>query len=476
MLNKINIKSLVIRMIMLIIVVLPFAVTIIFSVPSADDFSMYTGQAHEGNIIINSFKLALNFWHTWGGGVPFFFIECITNPLSWFLPYGYGIGIELLIFFGFFLITLWIYIKTIVKTMLNCDEKAVFYIYLLLLFGMLNTDIYNEIFYWFVGSSYLFSLIFILWNQIFIVRFMESEFKYKNMISVALVGFIACFSYQLAVFSGIIYILEILKNDNYKSFKRWIPLPFMILGGSLSAFAPGNFTRHAVISETLGIKTALLFTLQNGIQLLIKVAANPFYWVLVVVFIVIGYEYVSSNNGRLALYVIGFMFSIFAILFPLALGYNSTDVPNRNIFLFNSTTYIWTMIIALQTGHELKSTTNEVVKEIVKRRTAFMLGAIVLCVLQWNSVDVGGQTYRYEKLPWVYTAANINNVRLESDYNKDIIRQTYLSEEDDVKIVYKENPVTGIICPVGIGGYTTDWINQALAYVAGKDSVVLVFE
>lgn len=469
-------KRTILKLILVLMIVFPFSVTILYSVLSADDFAMYNILSHDKLLLIEAVEQALVFWKGWGGGVPFNFFEICLNPLNFSLPYGYGAGIILELIFVIFVISLWWYIKTVSTAMLKCDSKAAFAIFIVALLGILNAGIYDEIYYWFVGSAYLIELIFMLWNQALIIRLMEKKFSFKYQLLLIIIGFTACFGYQLAVFSGIIYIIEIFKTNNYKQVKRWVPLAFMILGGALSAFAPGNLTRHAVIDTKLDIKQALLFAFQNEISSVIKAVNSPVYLLVIGICLVMGCKYVIIKQNKIAIYIIGGLVSLMGIIFPIALGYSSDDLPNRMEYLINIEIYIWSVIIALYAGGAIKLKDNTITEFIEENSKKLVAILVMVVMVQLSSLDIGAQNFRYEKLPWVYTAMNIKNAYNESKYNKDILEEIYTCEDDDVVIKYQEYQVTGLIKPVGIGTETTNWINEEIAKSAGKKSVVLVYE
>lgn len=81
-------------------IVFPFLLTIPFSTPLSDDFSMATTISNlDGSIFLNAIDATNTFYMTWAGGWPFNFIQILLNPLLYFPSSSFIYGAELSLFF-----------------------------------------------------------------------------------------------------------------------------------------------------------------------------------------------------------------------------------------------------------------------------------------------------------------------------------------------------------------------------------------
>lgn len=140
------------------IVLLPMVYTIFYSIPSADDFSMANGCS-KNKLVLDSIERANDYYMNWSGLWPYMFIETLANPLLLFPLEGRGRGVEMVFLFLSFIASIIWAINIAAKKIFNIDNpNRRCYFASAVLFVFLNTNIYNEVFYWFVGSSYMMAL------------------------------------------------------------------------------------------------------------------------------------------------------------------------------------------------------------------------------------------------------------------------------------------------------------------------------
>lgn len=165
------------------VLLLPMVFTIFYSLPSADDFSMAYGSAR-GTLFMDGVRRANNMFMNWSGLWPYMFIEIILNPMQYFELESYGIGVEMILLFLAFIIAVCSLINTAARNILEVDRKEYIALYIFIfLFTFLNSNIYKEIFYWFVGSSYMMAMTLGLVNiNLTIKYFLKDENMYTSKI------------------------------------------------------------------------------------------------------------------------------------------------------------------------------------------------------------------------------------------------------------------------------------------------------
>lgn len=463
-----------------VIIVLPFVITIKNAVFSADDFSMINLVGHNGPLWIEAAKACANLYKTFAGLTPYYYIQFVFNPILLFgLDKVYMVGVELTILFIIFIVVLFFYVKEGLRCLLG--ERGFYNAALLfpvVLLCILNSDIYNEIFYWYTGSTYLVGIIFMMLNQIAIHRYIEGKPGWKTGFVVALVGFVACAMYHLAVFSGVVYVLLMLKNkESYKSIrslvKGLIPLAFMIIGGALSAFAPGNMARRDSIQAPLSVGNALVVALKNEIRVFGEVLKNPVYLLLIVICILLGNKYIVMKIQALVCGLLGMFVSVTGFLFPVALGYANSDLPSRLMFCVKVEIVFWTCLIAVVAGGVVRCL-NKLISETINRRGVWIMTAFIAIILGVRLGGYVGGTYTTRSDPWLYTLRNMNNVSVESAYYKGILNEIKESDQTRVEL-WRDGQTfkTGILKGLELSDDENSWFNVTTAKAYGKDCVVL---
>lgn len=151
-------RKFIFLIILIIVVLLPMICTIFYSLPSADDFSMAMGCS-KNTLLLDSIGRANEYFMTWSGLWPYMFIETLINPVLLFPLESWWSGGEMVFLFLAFVVS-FITVTNLAMVKLlgiyNKEHRCLFT--LVILFVFFNTNIYNEIFYWFVGSSYLMAL------------------------------------------------------------------------------------------------------------------------------------------------------------------------------------------------------------------------------------------------------------------------------------------------------------------------------
>lgn len=457
-------------------IILPFVMSIFFSVPSADDFTEAEKVSSKGAAFITAIKGANYMWLNWGGQWPVQFIEICFNPLTYFRGTGHAIGIVLIFTFLLWVLLIYFFIKNVLKTFVGVENnKIIRAVFAFTLIALLNSGIYTEIFYWFVGNCYLWEFEFILLNLIFIVKY-SLNCNVKNGIILSLIGFIACFGYMYAISAGIFYLIVMYDKDmkSIKSFiNRFYPLVFMIIGGCLAVFAPGNFARHRSFDDEVNIVVALLRSVSETVKYYVEMYSNVVFLLCMVVLFIIPIMFPDMIEKKIKvspiILIASQIISTFGVIFCVSLGYGDAYIPNRIDFIINSTIVFWSSISFFALGKYI-SNREDMKNDLVRKVVALFV--LVLIMVNSNLE----KNYLHE-MPWIKTLEKISAIAAESRYYRGIIKKietckdTYIIIEDNSGDIPEE---TGIIKNIGLTEDEECWINAVISRYYGLEKVIYI--
>ena len=471
--NK-RIKEVLVVLLIYALILFPFLITIVLSVPVSDDFSM-AGQIGD-HILIDSIKRTAFFYMHWGGDSVLFFFQFLLNPLCYaqYNGTGHAVGIELCIFLILFIFLLHISIGKIILFFAGVEKRRTKTVLsVLFVFAFLNSGLYPEIYYWYVGNSYVWGVIMALLCLLCIIRYFESPNR-GRFIMLCLMGFVACFPYQLAVWLGFIYLLAVFRSGRYNKIFSYIPLVFMVIGGCISVLAPGNFSRQGATDATISLSGSLLYAVQAEIKLLTDVHTTPVFIVLLIVALIVGYRYGEEYKYNIPAMIAMEFISEFGVIFPITLGYSSDNLPNRAFFYSRFVLYLWAFLNAMIIGRFIKKhfTVPYIPKGIP------VLACLLLFVIYEVQYIPEGHIRIYE-LPIVRTALNIESSLNVSRKYRDIYRTISESDEKDV-VVYmnmSSKDSDNVLYGPRLEQDPNFWVNGTVARYYNKDSVsVIIYE
>ena len=441
--------------------------TIFLSVPVTDDFRGLSA----GKPLAESIKGAFDAYYSWAGNIPLNIMQNFFNPQNYrfYDGTGHSTGVCLVVFFLLFVLVLHKYLMDVLKYFFGSDEKmSVMAIVFVVVF--LNSEVYSQIYYWYVGNAYLWAVALILVCQMVFFRFFD-DYKISRCIVASIIGFLTCFSYQLAVFAGVIYLLFMIRNNSFKRCIAYIPLIFMFVGGCISAFSPGNFNRHNSIDSSINIGEALVFSIQNAVKYTIDAFLNPIVIFFVIFAIVFGYRHVKDKPHNIGMMVIGALLSEFGVLFPVSLGYSSSSVPNRMVFYVNFVIYIWIAMIFINLGACIKSKGYLNNGEL---KSLFIAGIAICWMLATQAIPNG--RYRMQEFPLIKTYLNMENCIKESRMIRNIYSTIALSPDDEVTVYVKRSDyiITGIVFNPSITDNPDNWTNTVVANYYKKEKISVI--
>lgn len=452
------------------ILILPTMYTILFSWPIADDFAMIV-DASKGTALWDAIRIASEYYMNHTGGWIWIFGEVFFNPLLYAPIDSYLLGIELVIFFCFFLLTMWIFVDVLFHDVFQKDNITLrLFTFFAFFVCLLNTEVYKEIFYWFIGSVYMMNVISVVWTWILEIKFFKNPCK-KNAILLIIVGMISCSSWMVAVYPCLVFLCYILADFFYTKKKRirtYLPLVFMVLSALVALFAPGNFVRHSQVDSTgfhfVEAFNNTTYPFKLGLIYLFK---NPFFIILLVVFFIYGYQLLDRFAFAFKVGIIPIVVTIGLLFFQyyiVVLGDGSAEIPNRMAFLFNFFAMAMFSVCASYIGAWVRRKT----KQALGKNELMILVMVGLLFLQTN-IFINN---RYETLPWKYTVESIDIIKVNRSRYKKFYKAIEECPDEDAVIYFESIPET-ILKKVGINRDPEYWVNESVADYFGKKSLVV---
>ena len=465
-------------LIVVLIEIFPFVESILFSIPSSDDFSMSLKSWG----LLESIKAANKMYFSWAGGWPFIFMEYLFNPLQYTSSVGYGFSVFLVITFLIFVISLYLLTRIMVRLMIDGSNKILERtVFCITLFIILNTGLYPQIYYWFIGNVYLWAAVFAILTVVTTALFLSNPDNKKMCIIASFIGFIACFSFTNAVAMGLIYLITLYSYYDSSAGKskkvfQLVPLLFMILGGVLAVAAPGNYARHRVIDAS-GVHFVKTFALafNNTVTKSYDMLNNGVFIIGLLVLILLGL-FLSKSKAKLRftpffIWLAGFI-AAFGVLYPVAVGYSNSGIPNRMLFCVNIVIILWSVFAALYTGAWIKNKYAGMINKDCAQRLVIATG-VVSAVIMFTP-DSNNETL-LKRIPSGIIPVKLGSIYRESVFYKEILREIAGSGSSNVVIERQTSsipPKTGIITDIGLSSDSAFWVNKAVARYYGKKSVI----
>jgi len=458
----------------LFLLILPYAMSILYALPSTDDFWMGIG-VERSSVIIDSIQKASDMWMGWGGMWIYEFLRTLLNPVVLFGASSPLAGVELLIFFFGFIIAGWMLNRTFWKNFAG-QESLIYPLvsYFLMLAWFLNTEIWTEVFYWFCGSAYMWAMSFVMITVALELKYFTKQTK-KVTIGLSVIGALACMFYSQAVFPCMVYLLLMAREifDTKKiNWSRLIPFSCFLLGALTAMIAPGNFARkdvdNAVKFDLFGAfgDTAVMWK-----RSLLELAKNPITIIVLVLFVVVGMVALKQSKYKYKWPVIPFVITLvtlYVTYFPFALGYGTSGYqPNRAIFVFNMFAVMLFAVSCMYFGGWLRYN-----QGITLTKNDILCGALTLFIFAyiWYVPSEG-----YWNIPYMQTAGLMNQIESANVQWREVLEDI---ETAKGKNVYVEHTYinTPIIKNPGVTSDIEDPNNKKFANYYGKDTVQLIWK
>ncbi len=467
----------IICVLMIGILLLPMVYTIFFTLPSTDDFST-AYHVHKNSMFMDSVRYANMRYTTWSGVWLYAFIRALIHPLVLFPLESYGIGVEMILLFIAFMIALFMMIATAATEILGETKRENIAAYILaFLFVFLNTNIYSEIYYWFVGSGYMMAMTLgLVTITLTILYFYREKSSWIIKILLCVIGASACNFYAEAILPGMTYMIlwaYFSIREKKPLWKKTIPFWFMFVSGVIAVAAPGNYARYESYTSEVDLIGAVVETVKISVRILKHMIQQPLFIALLVMGVYIGIRHtVRTMRGIYPLLAGCLSLAALAInAFPIALGYTGVSFfPNRLYFVLDFVFMVGMIITSICFGMYVKGLSGYAAFAKPGHIEVALIGFVFLLIY---STLVYGQGI--SRLPWVQTVSAVRDAKEIHDAWQECLIAIRDSEEQNVVVeVDKKYFDSPVIQTPRITDDTENWKNGAAARLWGKETVAVV--
>jgi len=447
-----------------------------FSFYFNDDFSNANGiglfNAPIKDCVVNSVNYTKNIYSVWQGTYFSTFIQALLSPLN-----NGGLNrlrIIMVINSCLFFLSLLTFTNTVINNFVVrldiCEKSIISMIICIMLMGF---NFYGEIFFWYTGAmqySVALSLFFLGFSLI-----VYSNKKGNKTIVPYIIGIVLGFCSMggnLAVAGIGCYVLFVYSIYMYTKEKRidiksTAALIIMVVGALINVLAPGNYKRHDQIDSTgIHIFESLknsVYMIDSRMQYLVR---NTCFVALLIAIVLFGFL-VSKKNSMckkvLPYSVLGLATPLFGA-FPIALGYSSSNLPERCAFMIDVSIIISFLIFFISIGGYLITIIiNKESQDLFKVficviiSTVFLLdgtGLDKVTILKMNDQLVSG-AYRNHYEDYV---AFFDSLSGHEGEDITISRASFPEDLD-----YYHN--------LSLNSNSTHWVNNAIAKYIGLNSI-----
>lgn len=459
------------------VLMIPYIMNILYSLPSADDFSMASHYVTSSNLLAESFRQAGSMYMKWSGEWFYSFIQTLINPLVLFGYSGRMFGIELAVFFVLFICAVLMCTWRVSKKLFGCDDStAIYLISFVILVLVLNTGIYNEIFYWFVGSSYMIEVTLSLVVISLIIDYsIKDDIRTAVMISV--IGFFTCNGLMVVSLICLVYLALFLPAfiRKQKRMISFIPFLFCFAGGIFSVIAPGNYARHDVVDSTgIHVGAAIKNTIQVEVSYLYANLNNEFLGMMIITVIVLSYLYARKRKGLVRYYslikaILFFLVVMFFVIFPVTLGYSSDNMPNRMQYMINTYMILGLSFLAVDTGFIIAS---HMGSQLIDKRSVLLTALVLIIGMYIGPLSHGS----IGLIPYVQQIVCHSEAVSCHDEWVSILDEIKTSNDRDVVVDRQSVTKCSMLKVPDLGEDAGKWENTVTAKYLGKDSVRMLTE
>lgn len=449
---------------------LPMICSTGYTVYWADDFTHYNSMMSMPGetLLLKSLAYTKHIYLTWQGTYFAIFLQSILSPLHrGGLPLLRGVSIaNILLFLG----SVYYFFYKLLKG----NKTLALVCFHMVLLPLLFYGQYNEIYYWLSGQcSYSFPLSLALLSLGGILGLDASRHK-KVRFSVSAALVVLAVGGSLEVSGTVCFAIVILATAEFfqkgKLSKAAIGYFALAFAGSLiNAAAPGNFVRHAVIDENRIslIKCtvrAVLCCVRELRQYLLgtDTAFIAFVMLAFAVGLVGG---LRIETKKCVAFVVEFLLLPVVTVFPVAMGYSTTDVSGvpRVKFVFDFVFLAAALAVAFLAGNWFKRREFGVSGQTV---ATVLVCLAVFAVLERSAALGAFQPIAVTKCLIKGTLAQAAS-EVEAAY-----AQIENAEEENVVVVFPNVPDWYNVSP--LSSDPSDWKNVSVAQYYGKESVSFV--
>ena len=347
-------------------------------------------------------------------------------------------------------------------------------IYTIVLFSILDADIFTEIFFWYSGAAaYSIPLSFLLFAIMFFLLQNNDSYsgRKKTVFAVCSSFFLFCASGGSLTVTGTgCYVVSLLAVGFYLvsrkvSVRNIIVAVVGISGAAINIFAPGNFLRQAQNSEGKGflLPESVKWTVKNVWTETEQLTKESMFGVMLIAMLLIGI-FMSNRLQRIlkeyGIISILALASGYVTALPVAVGYAGPSFPNRCYFVLDVVLAVTLLNLAVFFGCCLEKWSG-----IRENRSACAVLIVILFVVCLYSPETSSEA------PLFKMARLMRNGTYREYYEKCIAVYDYLENCEEENVI--------LPMPAYIEGFEcfyfdideTAWVNVGIAEYFGKESV-----
>lgn len=467
-------KTVIIASIVLtyLLLVLPYVLTIPFSIPCADDFSMGANLSYS-SLFLSALDRANYCYLNFGGGIwVFMFLEVFFSPIVSYEINSMAYGLTMLFIFCLTIISIYLFYRNLFTYEIKIDNPI--YREIVILIGMaipLVGSCYPQVFYWFDGSHYAWFMVFALWSCNYMMKYFHRGQKKKYFFLFSILGMITCSATTFAVPVMLFYSVMIYRYERKNlRIKDFIPTLLFIIGALTCLLSPGVMERKELMGGGIGIYSMIkagVMTIVGALSRLhVLLTECPISIVLLFLVLLLGIWNKGTKKRTFGsvcwIFIISFLTTMGA-LYPVMLGYGVCAMPNRICFVFDYL-FFMTMILTVFSLGQFFAWTYDFAWE----KSKWIMVLVVYLLIIYSSLIAGRW---YPESCWAKSLFSLPAVKEEHDEWITIFCEIESSDEEDVVIKHNRINATGILCDPEIGEDKEYWVNAAAARFFKKESI-----
>lgn len=453
------------------LLLLPYIGTILFSIPDADDFSN-VATLTSSSIVVAAAERATNLYMNFGGGhwLAVFF-SVLLSPLVSYEIESMAYGITMLISFLLFFLSFNSFLRNLFTYEFPVDRKLYREFVILICTSVpLLGFCYPEIFYWFTGAGYAWSMALAFLAFSYTIKFVN-EYKKRQLAFAIFSGTLSCMDVPFAVPVVLFHIAIIVKHNGKKlSFKMFIPILGYMCGALVYLLSPGTYARYEYVNtggtSLYSLVRAGGLTILGALSRIHSVIVEcPCSFALIFLIFLLGI-WNKRRIMKLQFVLLTFctgLLSALGALYPVMLGYGICTMPNRICFIFDYFFWITMILTAFSLGQYLGSSF-----DFGWDKSRWIMVIAIYLFISYNALI---PSKLYKESCWGEMFFELADVREEHDGWIEILSEIEQSNDKSVIIKHDRIKGTGILKAPEIGEDKDYWVNAAVARYFEKDSI-----
>lgn len=448
-----------------------------YSVFDADDFSVAVSMRPYGDsaweYVLACFRYVKRTYLNWQGTYSSMFVWTIANPLNELgLPQlRVTMVLNALLYFSSLLFLIFVFFNSVVKG--NYHIKLFFCA--CVVFMIINSRAYPEIFFWFNGAgTYNFPIFCLFFSLGF---FILSNTKDKNRILYAVLASLFSIGSQggsLAIGGVGCYLILVLcfwfwiRSKKFSAMNLVVALIYFV-GAFINGIAPGNYIRHELYEDGIHPIASVGLTVREYFREMLLLITNAQFLVIFLLLILCGAVLYMKLQSDMKIYTVMSILLLAApaaAVFPVILGCGGdVSIPNRALFIINSVMVLACSNLAVTAGCWIAALMR---KKALKPGWLLCPAAVLLFVLLIDVFIISD----VRDTVMVKTFKNLYRGKIQEYYADCKEMYDYLAQSSEADVVLEDYPerVEGF----GVFQLYSDpneWVNTRVADYYYKNSV-----